>query len=103
VKAAKQADAKAAKQAKASSKRQQEIDADNAKERLAEMEVDESFTQMEETQRRVHRQSDIEDAGGGDDEEALSGEDKGRSDAPDGEGPPDDEASPQLKSKVSVR
>jgi hypothetical protein len=34
-----------------------------AKEKLAEMEVDESFTQREEIQRHVHRQSDVEQTG----------------------------------------
>jgi hypothetical protein len=41
---------KAAKEAKASSKRQKEIDAEAAKEKLAEMEVDKSFIQREEVQ-----------------------------------------------------
>lgn len=67
AKAAKIASAKAAKDAKASSKRQKEIDAEVAKERLAEIEVDESFSQREEILRRVHRQSDVEGTSDSDD------------------------------------
>jgi hypothetical protein len=41
---------KTVKKAKASSKRQKEIDVEATKEKLAEMEVDESFIQREEVQ-----------------------------------------------------
>jgi hypothetical protein len=50
AKVARIASAKVAKDAKASSKRQKEIDAKVVKERLAEIEVDESFSQREEIQ-----------------------------------------------------
>jgi len=59
AKAAKAADVKAAKAAKVSKKRQEESDAKAAKEKLAEMEVDESFAQREEVQQRIRQQSDI--------------------------------------------
>jgi hypothetical protein len=62
AKAAKIADAKAAKVAKASSKRQKEIDAKAAKEKLAAMEVNESFAQKEEIQQCICRQSEVENA-----------------------------------------
>jgi hypothetical protein len=52
-----------AKEAKASSKRQKEINTEVAKERLAEMEVDESFAQREETQQHIRQQSDVEEDG----------------------------------------
>jgi hypothetical protein len=63
AKAAKIADAKVAKAAKASIKRQNELDAEAAKEKLAEMEVDESFSQKEEVQWHVCWQSDVENMG----------------------------------------
>jgi hypothetical protein len=63
AKAAKVADAKAAKEAKEASKRQREIDAEAAKEKLVEMEVDESFAQRNEIQWHICRQSDLENIG----------------------------------------
>jgi hypothetical protein len=63
AKAAKIAGSKVAKEAKASSKRQKKIDAEVAKERLVEMEVDESFSQREEIQQCVCWQSDVEEEG----------------------------------------
>jgi hypothetical protein len=63
VKVAKIADAKAAKVAKASIKKQKELDAKAAKEKVAEMEVDESFSQKEVVQCCIRQQSDVENVG----------------------------------------
>jgi hypothetical protein len=63
------ASAKAAKDAKASSKRQKEIDAKVAKERLVEIEVDESFSQREEIQQCIRRQSDVKGTSDSDDDQ----------------------------------
>lgn len=63
AKAAKVAKAKATKEAKAADKaadkQRREADADAAKEKVAAMEVDESFTQMQEDKQRIRRQSDM--------------------------------------------
>jgi len=78
-----------------SSKRQQEADAETAKDTLAEVEVDESFAQRNETEQRIRRVSDIENEEASDDSDShdeseeihdladidLSGEDT--EDAPD--------------------
>jgi hypothetical protein len=60
AKAAKAAEAKAAKEAKAADKRRQAVEAEAAKERLAEMEIEESFVQAQEDKWRVRQRSDIE-------------------------------------------
>jgi hypothetical protein len=59
AKAAKAAVNKATKVAKAADKKRQALENDAAKERLVEMEIDESFTRVQEDQQRVRQRSDI--------------------------------------------
>src|SRR5258708_34307569 len=63
AKAAKAAKAKADKKEKEARKQEKAAKADAAKDTLAEMEADESFVQMQESQHRVRRQSDMEATG----------------------------------------
>lgn len=59
AKAAKVAAKKADKAAKVAEKERKEAEADTAKDKLAEMEVDESFIEQQEQRRRIRRQSDM--------------------------------------------
>jgi antirestriction protein len=53
AKAAKAAEAKATKEAKAADKQRRAAEAESAKERLAEMEIEESFVQAQEDKQRI--------------------------------------------------
>jgi membrane protein involved in colicin uptake len=76
AKAAKVAKTKATKEAKVADKvadkQRQEADAENAKEKLADMEIDESFAQAQEAQQCIRRQSDMEIMTQSDDSEGRS-------------------------------
>jgi hypothetical protein len=72
AKAAKVAKTKATKEAKVADKQRQEADAENAKEKLADMEIDKSFAQAQEAQQRIRRQSDMEIMTQSDDSEGRS-------------------------------
>ena len=96
--AARVAATKADKAAKASSKKKKEEDADAAKEKLAEMEVDESFAQRQDRQRRIRRQSDMDvnecdDSDGTEEDFAdlMEMEFSGDEEEADGEAHPEDE------------
>ena len=60
AKAARVAEAKATKRAKAKNEEKRVAEAEAAKDKLTEMEIDESFAQMEEDQQRIRRLSDME-------------------------------------------
>jgi hypothetical protein len=60
AKVARAAQAKATKKAKSEDKEKQVAEADAAKDKLAEMEVNESLIQMQEDQQRICRLSDME-------------------------------------------
>ncbi len=60
AKATKAAKTKAMKKAKAEDKEKQAAEAETAKDKLAEMEIDESFSQTQEDQQRIHWLSDME-------------------------------------------
>ncbi len=60
AKAARVAEAKVAKKAKAKEKEKQVAEAEAAKDKLANIEIDESFAQTQENEERIRRLSDIE-------------------------------------------
>ena len=60
AKAARVAEAKAAKKAKAKEKEKQVAEAEAAKDKLADIEINESFAQTQENEERIRRLSDIE-------------------------------------------
>ena len=67
------AESKAARDAKAAKKRDKAAETEAAKQKLAEMEADESFVQAQEQRGRIRRRSDMK-AGLNDSDDNLEGE-----------------------------
>jgi hypothetical protein len=109
AKAAKAEKTRAINKAKAEDKKKKATEAEAAKEMLVEMEIDESFAQMQVDQQRIRRQSDLRamiDGGNHDSSECefASLGDEEPSDTSEGESDTllDDETEQLRKTKVSV-
>jgi hypothetical protein len=95
---------KAAKEAKVAEKRRKEVEVEATKERLAQMEADESFVQAQERQRHIRRRSDmkasIHDVG--DHSEGDDADENSNGEEPETDGADDSEDSEKKRAEVRL-
>jgi hypothetical protein len=91
----KAAENKAAKEAKEAKKQRKAVEVEAAKEKLAEIEANESFAQMQEQQKRIRRRSNVKfsasgERGNGGESDNTDGESDDHDDKNESGGEPDD-------------